>query len=942
MRVNAQTLEERERGMRVLAEREREEARVALEGERGIRVLAEREREEARVALEGERGIRVLAEREREEARVALEGERGMRVSAEREREEARVALEGERGMRVSAEREREEARVALEGERGMRVSAEREREEARVALEGERGMRVSAEREQEEARVALEGEREIERERAMRVALERGEARVALERERGMRVSAEREREEARVALEGERGMRVSAEREREEARAALEHEREDIALLHQALSKEKTTVFKPLLRRVYRLGVAVTLRMPSPIRRRLIRLKRSLWPTPASLNMESGHTGSNTGRGPALDTVDEVELGQPASGCSDVLVFPVIDWDFRFQRSQQLSKQFAERGHRVFYLSASFKAADEPGFQFLRSPIPNVFLVQLCFPGKQPVIYQDRLEDETIEKFVGALNKLYSLADITNTIGMIALPFWGRLAEALPGCMMIYDCMDYHAGFSTNADQMIEEESRLLKRADLVITTSVELSRTVGLSTSNTLIRNAGEIEYFGKIPVQLAYTTERPVVGYLGAIADWFDIDLVVAAARQYPEWDFVLVGSTAYCDISEAEALDNVKLIGEVPYTEAAGWVHSFDVALIPFKLNKLTLCTNPVKMYEYLAAGKPVVSTDLPEVRLVRDMVHVAESRERFIELLAVAMTECNDRQRAARRIEWAGKHDWAARYEQLENAIRGALPKVSVIVLTYNNLALTKACLESLERNTHYPNWELILIDNASTDGTQEFLANYAAHNPHARLIQNESNRGFSASNNQGLLAAGGEYFVILNNDTYVTEGWIAGLIRHFRQNPNLGLIGPVTNMIGNEAKIDIDYTNMTEMQGAAWEYTSRHPGVELESAVLAFFCVGMPRRIHEIVGDLDERFGLGGFEDDDYCNRVRKAGFEIAIAEDVFIHHELSATSKLIDQKERQELFERNKAYYEQKWGPWIPHRYRDQNPEARDVDKS
>ena len=688
---------------------------------------------------------------------------------------------------------------------------------------------------------------------------------------------------------------------------------------------------MFKPLFRRIYRLGVAVTLRMPSPIRWRLIRLKRSLWPTPASLSLEGGHTGSNTGRGPALETVDEVDLGQSASGCSDVLVFPVVDWDFRFQRSQHLSKQFAERGHRVFYLSTSFKAADEPGFQFLCSPIPNVFLVQLCFPGKQPVIYQDRLEDESIEKLVGALNKLYSLADITNTIGMIALPFWGRLAEALPGCMMIYDCMDYHAGFSTNTDKMIEEEDRLMKRADLVITTSVELSRIVGLSTSNTLIRNAGEIEYFRKIPVQLAYTTERPVVGYLGAIADWFDIDLVVAAARQYPEWDFVLVGSTAYCDISETEALDNVKLIGEVPYTEAAGWVHSFDVALIPFKLNKLTLCTNPVKMYEYLAAGKPVVSTDLPEVRLVRDMVHVAESRERFIELLAVAMTECNDRQRAARRIEWAGKHDWAARYEQLENAIRGALPKVSVIVLTYNNLGLTKACLESLERNTHYPNWELILVDNASTDGTQEFLANYAAHNPHARLIQNESNRGFSAGNNQGLSAAGGEYFVILNNDTYVTEGWIAGLIRHFRQNPKLGLIGPVTNMIGNEAKIDINYTNMTEMQGAAWEYTSRHLGEELESAVLAFFCVVMPRPVHEIVGDLDEGFGLGGFEDDDYCNRVREAGFGIAIAEDVFIHHELSATSKLLDQKERQELFERNKTYYEQKWGPWIPHRYRD-----------
>ena len=442
--------------------------------------------------------------------------------------------------------------------------------------------------------------------------------------------------------------------------------------------------------------------------------------------------------------------------------------------------------------------------------------------------------------------------------------------------------------------------------------------------------MIRNAGDIEYFSNAPKRLAYKSERPVAGYLGAIADWFDIDLIASAARRFWDWDFVLVGSTDFCDTALLEELGNVKLIGEVPYEDAASWIHSFDVALIPFKLTELTLCTNPVKAYEYLAAGKPVVATALPEMKLMEEVVHVAESHTHFIELLDTAMAEGGVPKLAARRTEWARGHDWKTRAEQLEDAVRGVFPKVSVIVLTYNNLAFTQACLHSLEANTHYLDWELILVDNASTDGTRDFLVDYLTRHPRARLVQNEENLGFAAGNNQGLVVAEGEYLVILNNDTYVTPGWLVGLIRHLRRDPSLGLVGPVTNNIGNEAKIDIHYTDMTEMQKAAWAYTSRHAGKELEISTVAFFCVAISRAAYTKVGGLDERFGLGFFEDDDYCQRVRQAEFRIAVAEDVFIHHHLSASFDLLDEERRQALFERNRALYEDKWGPWVPHEYR------------
>ena len=711
------------------------------------------------------------------------------------------------------------------------------------------------------------------------------------------------------------------------EDVQAYIHQIESDLANLMELLNQERYTVFKPLLRWTYRLAVGLAMRTPEPVQRQLRRLRRRILHRAPPVTLRPARSAAQVE--PKAATLQS-ELGETSPGRHDVLVFPVIDWHFRFQRPQQLSRQLARRGHRVFYLSTTFGAAEAPGFQVLQSPEDNVFLIQLCLPGPQPVIYQDPLHGEQLERLLAAAETLLAQGSLANLVAIVDLPFWRPLAEALPGCLMVYDCMDHHAGFATNTPRMLEEEVRLLAVADLVVTTSAGLAQTIGREAENQLIRNGGEIAHFSKAPERLAYESNRPVAGYLGAIADWFDVDLIAAAAHRFRNWDFVLVGSTDFCDLSAVRKLKNVKLVGEVPYADAPSWVHGFDVALIPFKLNDLTAHTNPVKAYEYLAAGKPVVATALPETKLMDGMVQVAEDAEQFLDLLEEAMAERGDPAQAARRTEWASQHDWAVRAEQFENAMLGAFPKASVIVLTHNNLAFTQACLHGLEANTHYPNWELLLVDNGSTDGSADFLAEYATRNAQARLIRNDENLGFAAGNNRGLAAADGEYLVILNNDTYVTPGWLLDLIRHLRKTPDLGLVGPVTNNIGNEAKIDIHYTDMAEMRKAASAYTCKRAGELLDVAAVAFFCVALPRAVYQAVGGLDERFGLGFFEDDDYCNRVREAGFRTAVAEDVFVHHHLSASFEQMDQERRQALFERNKALYEEKWGPWTPHKHR------------
>lgn len=621
---------------------------------------------------------------------------------------------------------------------------------------------------------------------------------------------------------------------------------------------------------------------------------------------------------------------LAQQTGQDRDIVVFPVIDWGFRIQRPQHLARELAAKGHRVFYFTTTFNPSAQPGFLMLEQPASNVFICQLNLAGSHPVIYQDVPQGEVLLGLRRSLRVFFEQLALRQPVAIIDLPFWHQVANALPGALLVYDCMDHHAGFSTNSEKMHNLEQQLLQEADLVVTTAERLSHIVGEQRDNIVIRNAAEVNFFSVPGDAPLYHSDRPVVGYYGAISEWFDIDLVIASAKAYPQWDFVLVGNTFGCDVSLAEQVPNIHFTGEVPYTDLPGYLLAFDVCTIPFKLVELTLCTNPVKVYEYLAAGKPVVATAMPEIELIREQLHVADNQASYISALAEAMNESGQPELAAQRSLWAQQHSWTNRAEQLNQALDASYPKVSVIVLTYNNLDLTKACLESIEQYSDYPNLELVLVDNASEDGTPEYLQEYAIHKPHVTVCLNDKNLGFSAGNNVGLAAATGDYMVILNNDTYVTQGWVQGLVRALKRSPELGLVGPVTNNIGNEARINIHYDDMESMAVAAASYTLAHAGEIYPANCAAFFCVMFSRDTYLAVGPMDEDFGVGFFEDDDYCNRVRKLGLNIAIVEDVYVHHHLSASFDKLKAGAKQALFERNKAIYESKWGPWKPHSYR------------
>ncbi|MEK6302791.1 MAG: glycosyltransferase [Acidobacteriota bacterium] len=658
----------------------------------------------------------------------------------------------------------------------------------------------------------------------------------------------------------------------------------------------------------------------------------KTQVGPAPANLletpsypgqaaHLTDSDVGLRTSTAPVAAELDSY-LSYESNAC-DVVCFPIIDWDFRFQRPQQLMAQFAAAGHRVFYIAQSFHSHG-PAYT-IQEKRRNIY--EIALRGHERTVYADFLDDEARDVLFASLDALRRDLSLGATVAFAELPFWWPLidkARAEFAWPIVYDCMDYHAGFSTNRAEMLDQESSLLESADLVVASSEFLKTRAQRHNSNVfLVRNACDYEHFAKAGKT---KNERPLIGYYGAIAEWFDSDLVADLAERRPDWDFVLVGSTFGTDISRLSKLSNVSLPGEKHYSEIPDWLGRFDVAIIPFRRTALTEATNPVKAYEILAAGKPLVSVPIPEVSVLGPLVRQASNVDEFeTEVIAALNTRASEFEE--RRREYAREHTWEKRYEALTPIVRDAFSKASIVIVTFNNLALNRLCLESLYARTEWPNFEVIVVDNASSDGTPEYLNQAESTFPNLRVVLNDKNLGFARANNIGLKQASGDYLVLLNNDTVLTRGWLSALIRHLCADPEVGLIGPVTNEIGNEAKVKVGYEKLEDLPKWAARFVRENDGRAFSIPVLAMFCVAMRRTDFERVGLLDESFEVGMFEDDDYARRVQEKGHKTTCVLDSFVHHAGRASFKLLDEDQYVELFQRNRKIYEEKWGIWEPH---------------
>src|SRR5207253_6580127 len=162
-------------------------------------------------------------------------------------------------------------------------------------------------------------------------------------------------------------------------------------------------------------------------------------------------------------------------------------------------------------------------------------------------------------------------------------------------------------------------------------------------------------------------------RPVIGFFGLLAEWIDLELLAAIARRRPHWTLLLLGK-ATVDTGALRALPNVRLLGQKPYAALRAYCRAFDVGLIPFRIDELTVKANPLKLREYLAAGLPVVSTDLPEVRKYGNVVRLASDPTAFVREIELSLRERGGAF-GTTRVDAMKAESWEARVEELSGLI---------------------------------------------------------------------------------------------------------------------------------------------------------------------------------------------------------------------------------------------------------------------------
>jgi O-antigen biosynthesis protein len=241
-------------------------------------------------------------------------------------------------------------------------------------------------------------------------------------------------------------------------------------------------------------------------------------------------------------------------------------------------------------------------------------------------------------------------------------------------------------------------------------------------------------------------------------------------------------------------------------------------------------------------------------------------------------------------------------------------------PLTSLVILTFNQLDVTRQTVESIRRHTPEPH-EIIFVDNGSKDGTLDWLKRLVQENPAYRLIANDSNLGFAAGCNQGIGSAQGEFLLLLNNDVVVTPGWLSGMLASFDSLAEVGIVGPVTNNISGPQKISgTCYQSPSELDSFAMSHGERFSGCRVPMRRIVGFCMLFRRELVDRIGLLDEEFGSGNYEDDDFSLRAALEGFQNLIAYDIFIHHHGSAsfTGNRIDYAG---AMARNREIFTRKW---------------------
>lgn len=379
-----------------------------------------------------------------------------------------------------------------------------------------------------------------------------------------------------------------------------------------------------------------------------------------------------------PVSEKIREMVSRQP--GRPDLLFLPMSDWHARIQRPQHLAMNLGALGHRCFFLNPHL------GREFPRPyssqnnlrvglVAPQTLELHIHLP-REPIYHNRLLTRPETDRLLSGVARLVEAAAVREMIQFVSFPLWAAAAVRMKrefGFPIVYDCHDLLSGFGDVSKSIVEAESILFENADLVSFTAQRLHdehvrERPHIARKSIVVRNAVNPQDYADV----IHTPRsgKPTIGYAGSLNSWFDTEAIRQAAIRRPDWNFVLVGRVESPPILELGSLPNVSLEGELPYSELPSRMSAFDVAVIPFVKIPLTLATNPLKLYEYLCLGIPIVATRLPEIEPFGDLVYLSEGPEDFVRQVELALAEI-DPDLPARRKAAAAENSWRSRCEEL-------------------------------------------------------------------------------------------------------------------------------------------------------------------------------------------------------------------------------------------------------------------------------
>jgi glycosyltransferase involved in cell wall biosynthesis len=367
------------------------------------------------------------------------------------------------------------------------------------------------------------------------------------------------------------------------------------------------------------------------------------------------------------------------------DLVCFSHLRWNFVYQRPQHLLSRFAKH-YRVFFFEEPMFDTDTNNLSITISN-ENVWVVVPHLKGGMSPSEVTRAQKELIDSF-------FTKMELEKYILWYYTPMALEFTDHLKGDVTVYDCMDELAAFKFAPPSLHENEKKLLRKADVVFTGGQSLYEAKANCHKNIHpFPSSIDKEHFSRARLNTTEPADQasiphPRMGFFGVVDERMNIDLVGQVAAQRPDWHFVIIGPVVKIDPATLPNLPNIHYLGGKSYQELPSYVSGWDIAMIPFALNESTKFISPTKTPEYLAAGKPVISTSIRDV--VRPygqnkLVHIADTAKEFIDC-AERELKVKDKSKWLLSVDTFLKdNSWMATWKRMMNHISSVLEAKNIV-----------------------------------------------------------------------------------------------------------------------------------------------------------------------------------------------------------------------------------------------------------------